>query len=103
MLTFGPRMHLMNGGNFGSMIYKSIVDLSENAKTIKELDDILDLFVLQVAKKKVLFTLQPSKNISIFLPYIVVCLLIFFLILFLLFHLATSNFIVMFFCYCLYY
>ncbi len=96
-------MHLMNGGNFGSMTYKSTIDLSKNAKTIKELDDIFDLFVLQVAKKMVLFTLQPSKNISILLPYIVVCLLIFFLIFFLLFHLGTSNFLVMFFCYFLYF
>jgi hypothetical protein len=62
---FGPRMHLMNGGNFGGMTYKSIMDLFENAKTIKELDDILDLFVLQVAKKKWYYL--PSNKVRIFI------------------------------------
>jgi hypothetical protein len=49
----------------------------------------------------------PSNQVRIFLFFCLIllfCLLIFYFILFfLLFHLATSNFLVMFFCYCLYF
>jgi len=48
--------------------------LSKNAKTIKELDDILDLFVLQVAKKNGIIYL-PKEYFYSFALY---CCFVFF-------------------------